>query len=180
MLRGEPPETTLCITHWYRERVNAEVNLKLRVAHPEAVFVDMPKDFPAGTANKPQDMYLWPGIILMAKVPSEDKKLKNGFRYMVLSFEGGTVELVKLDKDDAGSGDGFELSVRDVANKLRLTHAITYFSSQARTITGSLRLMETNSKHFNIRCLIVGLGRAPNGWDAVSYTHLTLPTIYSV
>ena len=72
---------------------------------------------------------------------------------------------MKLDKDDAGSGDSFELPVQDVANKLRLTHAITYFSSQARTITGSLRLTETGSKHFNIRCLIVGLGRAPNGWD---------------
>ena len=101
----------------------------------------------------------------MARVPSEDQKLKNGFRCMVLSLEGESVELVKLDKDDAASGDSFELSVLDVANKLRLTHAITYFSSQARTITGSLRLTETKSKNFNIRCLIVGLGRAPNGWD---------------
>ena len=54
---------------------------------------------------------------------------------------------------------------QDVASKLRLTHAITYFSSQARTILGCLRLSETDSERFNIRCLIVGLGRAPNGWD---------------
>jgi len=52
-----------------------------------------------------------------------------------------------------------------VAAKLRLTHAITYFSSQARTILGSLRLVDTASQHFTLRHLIVGLGRAPNGSD---------------
>ena len=100
----------------------------------------------------------------MVKVPLEDRKLKNGFRYKVLDIGEFFIEVVKLDNDKAESGDSFALPRPEVANKLRLTHAITYFSSQARTITGSLRLTETNSKHFNIRCLIVGLGRAPNGW----------------
>ena len=121
------------------------MNLKLLVEHPEAVFVRMPKDFPAGTANKPQDMYLWPGIILMAKVPSEDRKLKHGFRYKVLNIGEFFIEVIKLDKDDAGSGDSFVLPKPEVASKLRLTHAITYFSSQARTITGSCLLYTSPS-----------------------------------
>ena len=161
----EPPETTLCISHRRREAVNEAVNLKLREAHPDAVFVYKPKDFPAKIANRPQDMYLWPGITLVAKVPSEDRKLKNGFRYKVLDIGELFIELSKLDKDDAESGDSFVLPKPEVASKLRLTHAITYFSSQARTITGSLRLTETKSERFTFQCLIVGLGRAPNGWD---------------
>ena len=62
-------------------------------------------------------------------------------------------------------GDAFVLSKEELSSKMRLCHAITYFSSQARTIVGPLRLAQSNSKLFTLRHLIVGLGRGPVGAD---------------
>jgi hypothetical protein len=55
------------------------------------------------------------------------------------------------------------MSLEDVARDLRLTHALCYYSCQARTIHGPLRLSQTDSRWFTLRHLIVGLGRAPGG-----------------
>ena len=52
---------------------------------------------------------------------------------------------------------------KEVVRDLRLQHAITYDSSQARTIYGPLRLEQTSHRHFSHRRLIVGLGRGPVG-----------------
>ena len=60
-------------------------------------------------------------------------------------------------------GKPFELSIADVARDLRLTHALCFYSCQARTIHGPLRLAQTDSRWFTLRHLIVGLGRAPAG-----------------
>ncbi len=64
-------------------------------------------------------------------------------------------------------GESFVMDKKELGSKMRLTHAITYFSnsSQARTIVGGLRLAQTNSRLFTLRHLIVGLGRAPIGAD---------------
>jgi hypothetical protein len=51
----------------------------------------------------------------------------------------------------------------EVPKKLRLTYAITYDSSQARTLYGRVRLVQTDHMHMTLRRLIVGLGRAPEG-----------------
>ena len=112
-------------------------------------------------------MSVWSGAILMARVDSKDAGLKNGLRYRVDRVGEAMVWLVQLNKDDEvpAGGVSFEMLKVEVAAKLRLTHAITYFSSQARTIQGSLRLLDTASQYFTLRHLIVGLGRAPNGSD---------------
>ena len=62
-------------------------------------------------------------------------------------------------------GERFLMDKMELGSKMRLTHAITYFSSQARTIVGGLRLARTSSRLFTLRHLIVGLGRAPIGAD---------------
>ena len=66
------------------------------------------------------------------------------------------------DKDEKVSGT-FMMSEEDLARTMRLTHAFTYYSSQARTIRGELHLCDTGHRHFTLRTLIVGLGRAPRG-----------------
>ena len=66
------------------------------------------------------------------------------------------------DKDERVS-ETFMMSEEDLARTMRLTHAFTYYSSQARTIRGELRLCDTDHRHFTLRHLIVGLGRAPRG-----------------
>ena len=73
--------------------------------------------------------------------------------------------MAAMDDDGIVSDDVFKMSEAELARSMRLTHAITYFSSQARTIKGGLCLADTDSPRFTIRRLIVGLGRAPNGCD---------------
>ena len=89
---------------------------------------------------------------------------------------------VPVTEDDADTEPEFEMacvndkgekvsqtfmrSKQDLAKTMRLTHEFTYYSSQARTLRGDLRLCDTDHRHFSLRHLIVGLGRAPCG-DAV-------------
>ena len=160
--------TTLCITHRARISINAEVNVAL--APTNAVFVpaffgENPQD-----ANQPQDMKVWEGIVLMARCKSREKNLKNGVRYKVVAItaeedEDSCFELRQVDDQGDFKGESFILTKEDIGSKMRLTHAITYFASQARTICGGLRLTQTGSKLFTLRHLIVGLGRAPIGAD---------------
>jgi hypothetical protein len=74
-----------------------------------------------------------------------------------------TARLVWIDDAGAARGEPFEMGLEDVARDLRLTHALVYYSCQARTIHGPLRLAQTDSRWFSLRHLIVGLGRAPAG-----------------
>ena len=108
---------------------------------------------------------------------------ENGVRYKLLAIvaerdpyddasESGqeqspeaSFEMVAVDDEDAPVGDSFLLTQEELGSKMRLSHAITYFSSQARTIHGALRLAQTNNSLFTLRHLIVGLGRGPVGAD---------------
>ena len=147
--------------------MNADVNTAL--ARSDSVLV------PAvygdkNDANQPQDMKVWEGIVLMARCKSKEKYLKNGVRYKVLEItdEGDDDPMFELRQvKDQGElvGDSFIMDKQDMGSKIRLTHAITYFSTQARTIVGGLRLVETSSRLFTLNYLIVGLGRAPVGAD---------------
>ena len=139
----------------------------------KGVGVRKPRD-----ANLPQDMKIWEGIVLMArvkggmlKVKQEDDDwvtLQNGRRYQVVAIavtEGGATEfeMACVDDEDKKVSETFMMSEEDLARTMRLTHAFTYYSSQARTIRGELRLCDTDHRHFTLRTLIVGLGRAPRG-----------------
>ena len=73
--------------------------------------------------------------------------------------------MITLTDEDEQVGDSFFLSKEELGSKMRLSHAITYFSSQARTIHGPLRLAQTSNRRFTIRHLIVGLGRGPISTD---------------
>ncbi len=73
------------------------------------------------------------------------------------------VTLIQVNDKNEIVNEPFELTFEELGQKLLLSHAITYDSSQARTIYGALRLTQTSHKHMTLRRLIVGLGRAPNG-----------------
>ena len=160
--RGDFLGTTLCISNDTRVKVNKRVNKILSMGQTEAVFVPAPKAV-CHEANKPQDMYVWPGIVLMARCKSADPKVTNGIRYLVSGVLDGDFELAPIDDHDAATGASFRMDAAEMGVKMRLTHAITYFSSQARTIHNGLRLTDTDKARFSIRHLIVGLGRAPVG-----------------
>ncbi len=127
-------------------------------------------------ANQPQDMKVWQGIVLIARCGSKEKNLKNGVRYKLLAITAESdsdddaaaspnFELTAVDDEEKQLGTSFMMTREELGSKMRLSHAITYFSSQARTIHGGLRLAQTSSKLFTLRHLIVGLGRGPVGAD---------------
>ena len=66
---------------------------------------------------------------------------------------------------DAGADERqpFGLPTQNVPGLMRLTYAITYDSSQSRTLYGTVRLAQTDHSKMTLRKLIVGLGRAPEG-----------------
>ena len=96
--------------------------------------------------------------------------MKNGVRYKVVAItdeDDGDhcFELRRVKDKGEAVGESFVMEKKELGSKMRLPHAITYFSSQARTIVGGLRLAQTDSRLFTLRHLIVGLGRAPIGAD---------------
>ena len=71
--------------------------------------------------------------------------------------------MICVNDRNEGVGQTFMISEEDLARTMRLTHALTYHSTQARTVIGDIRLCETRHRLFTLRYLIVGLGRAPLG-----------------
>jgi hypothetical protein len=164
--------TTLCITHRCRVLINAAVNVAM--ARSGAVLVLKNPDKRSEhvkEANQPQDMWIYKGIVLIARCKTREKHLKNGVRYKVREItdeeedDQHNFEMIGVTDDDQEIGESFIMTAAELGNKMRLSYAITYFSSQARTINGPLRLAQTSSKNFSLRHLIVGLGRGPSSRD---------------
>ena len=88
---------------------------------------------------------------------------ENGTRYKVVDIEQDVITFYQINDKDEQLGDTFTMAPQEVCEKLLLSHAITYGSSQARTIYGPLRLMQAGHKMMTLRRISVGLGRAPDG-----------------
>jgi hypothetical protein len=168
--------TNLVVTNRTRVRINREVNDWL--APTNNVLVKASEYAKRQDANRPQDMRIWDGIVLMARVKGGMLKIKhaggdwvtlqNGRRYQVVAIAvtedcATEFEMACVNDKDEKVSETFMMSEEDLARTMRLTHAFTYYSSQARTIRGELRLCDTDHRHFTLRTLIVGLGRAPRG-----------------
>ena len=68
--------------------------------------------------NQPQDMYIWPGIVLMAIVP-QSGFVKNGVRYEVLSVDGDNqFELAAIHDDGARISDSFIVDKKEMGVEL--------------------------------------------------------------
>ena len=159
--------TTLCISHRCRVDINRRVNIAM--ARSDSVFVPA-NPTNSSEANQPQDMRIYEGIVLVARCKSNEKHVKNGCRYMVRAIteeddDQYNFELINVKDDDRETGESFIMSTAELGKNMRLSYAITYFSSQARTINGPLRLAQTSNKNFTLRHLIVGLGRGPVSQD---------------
>jgi hypothetical protein len=153
--------TTLTVTNSARKIINARVNKRL--APPGAIHVPY-----EGCVDSAQSILVWPGIVLQSAVTTDVKglKLKNALRYKVLSVTADITELIRIDDNEKEDKTvrGM-LPTKDLAAKMRLTHAITYDSSQSRTLHGGVRLTQTSHRHMSLRRLVCGLGRAPAGAD---------------
>ena len=162
---------TLCISHRCRFAINTAVNVAM--ARSDSVFIPANPDKRServNEANQPQDMWVYEGIVLVARCKTNERHLKNGVRYKVRAIteeddDQPCFEMIAVTDDDQESGESFVMTAAELGKNMRLSYAITYFSSQARTINGPLRLAQTSSKNFTLRHLIVGLGRGPASQD---------------
>ena len=96
--------------------------------------------------NQPQAMKIWPGLQLIG---AGGRCLKGMF-YTVVACDEAKVEL----------NTGASLTHQQAFESLRLCYALTYASCcQGLTLPGVVRL-DTESKHFTLKHLYVGLSRA--------------------
>ena len=160
---GECGGVHLCKSHWARRQINERTNLRLKP--DDAIHVKISEEVLEKTNfldNKPQDMFVWIGLIVIGC--GKRGIVKNGLRYRIVDIKDSWFSINHIDDDDHLVGDNrIELGTDELALNTRLSHAVTYFSQQARTIKSPLRLLNTESDNFEIRDLIVGLGRAPEG-----------------
>ena len=136
----------LVLSHKRRVLINAQMN----VARHDSIFVKAPPP-EMRRSNAPQDMHIYPELELIGCCARKGI-LHNGGRYVVkeigqkvlLSCEGGEIPLTPAE----------------VVRDLRLSHAITYHSSQGSTLKGRIRLWDADHPRFTRRHLYVGISRA--------------------
>ena len=143
-------DMNLTLSHRKRVEINRRMNLHQKP--PDAVFLPCPP-VKRDSLNRPQAMWLWPGIELLGCVPMERGGIRNGVSYKV---EALTDEVVRLE-------GGVELPFKSCSCDLRLSHAMTYASVQGRECSGSLCLHDTENQNCTMRHLYVGLSRATAG-----------------
>ena len=139
------------------------------MARSDSVFIPTNPDN-RSEANQPQDMWIYEGIVLVARCKTDERRLKNGVRYKVRAIteeddDQPCFEMIAVTDDDQESGESFITSTAEPGKNMRLSYAIAYRNRPARTLNGPLRLAQTSSKNFTLRHLIVGLGRGPVSQD---------------
>jgi hypothetical protein len=150
--RGHAQEVDwhLCISNKARMAINAEAN-DFQAARYEAqtglpaIVLEPPE-----TSKLQQRIRLFPGLVLVGNATEDG--VKNGVFYSVVEVG----EKVTLQAE----GETARVWLDKLTARLRPAAALTYFSSQGRTLRGSVRLHDTRSKHFSKRHLAVGVGRA--------------------
>jgi len=146
-IRGEV-QTTLCVTNKRRILVNSRENLQRA---PEGAVACIY----SGADPRAQSMLLWKGLKLIAGVTNRKHGLKNALDWTVDSVDEMNCTVVDSKQRS------LIIPTLEMAALFRLTYARTIDSSQALTIQHRCALVECSHRHFNLRRLIVALGRVP-------------------
>ena len=141
----------LCISHRTRVRLNTRCNRHFAEGK-DAVLVRAKAV--KGQLCAAQSMLIWQGIELLG-CSRNSRKVKNNVLYTVRQL---TEDLVYLSASHAE--EPLALPYAQVAEMMRLSYAQTYASCQGTEFEGSLRLHDTQSRHFSLRHLFVSLSRA--------------------
>ena len=150
---SDPCRWNLVLSHRRRVLINRQLNQVFKPAH--AVYIRTSLQHSRYGLNTPQSMWIWPGIVLYACIPTERKGLRNQVLYTVQS----------ITDDEVHVDNGIVLSYEDVKRYLRLSYAQTYASCQGSEFTGTLRLHDTSNRFFTKRHLFVGLSRGKRAED---------------
>ena len=146
-----PARHNLCISHRARIKLNAQCNRHFAEGQP-SVFVRAKAE--KGQLCAAQSMLIWPGIELLGCSRSS-RKIRNNVLYTVRQL---TEDLVYLSAPH--TEELLALQYAQVAELLRLPYAQTYASCQGTEFASSLRLHDTESRHFTRRHLFVATSRA--------------------
>ena len=141
---------------------NAMINAALARQRHDTREIKAPCAPKGSMANLPQDMHIWPGLKLQACVKEREEHIINGLEYEVLAIGDSIVRLRKLDPsgDTDKHGAPFELPHKETALKMRLQHALCYYTAQGRTLRdGVVVCTDTSHPVFSRRHLITGIGR---------------------
>ena len=119
-------------------------------------FVEIAESYEINDYNKPKLMRIWDKAcdrkvtMLIARVQGKQRlssgiALRNAMRYEVVSItdagdKTSEFEMAAINDDDKNIGASLIMTKQELANTMRLTHAFTYYSAQARTIHGPLKL----------------------------------------
>ena len=167
----------LCLSHFARREANRIQNERL--APPGATLCEWVGDELKGTTMQPQSVRIWAcshpdkldGIQLIGCTRGSKKELVvQGVVYCVMEITEDSVRLQMMPDYRHGRKDEeVTIPLEDVCSQLRPTHAMCYFTVQGRTVKDRhVVLMDTGSKHFSVRALIVGLSRTTHG----SFLHI--------
>ena len=99
--------------------------------------------------NRPQSCWLWEGLQLVGA----GRKTKKGIFYVIKSIS---------DEDTVLECGDIELHMPldEVVRSCRLSHALTLASCQGLTLTGRVRVCDTDNAHFTTQHLYIGASRA--------------------
>ena len=141
----------LCISHRTRVRLNAQCNRHFAEGK-DTVLVRAKAA--KGQLCAAQSMLIWQGIDLLG-CSRNSRKVKNNVLYTVRQLTEDLVYLSALHTEEP-----LALPYAQVAELLRLSYGQTYASCQGTEFEGTLRLHDTQSRHYTRRHLFVALSRA--------------------
>ncbi len=165
------PDTdwNLTISHWRRTRLNDALQAKATIAYRAAGGADVvrveieeedeenSKAKKRATKNRAQSYDLWPGTRLIGS-DNEHKHVVNGALLEVTALDGEEAQVRDIE-----TGEEFTMTIAQIAKHTRLRWAVTYPAAQGRTLQGTVKLWDVESRHFTLEALYIGVSRATHG-----------------
>jgi hypothetical protein len=150
---SEEVDWHLCVSNKARIAINRQVNEHQAACYEATTGLPALVLDPPEKSNLQQEIRLFPGLVLVGNATEDG--VKNGVFYRVVEIAETKVTLQLMDTDET-----IKVWLDKITTRLRPAAALTYFSSQGRTLKGRVRLLDTKCRHFSPRHLAVGVGRA--------------------
>ena len=137
----------MVVSHQRRMALIKQIN----ALHPEdAILLEAPT-VDERQMNKPQDLWIYSGIEMIASCAKKTNGVYNGCLYTVLEI-GEKITL------QSNSGE-VTLSRDQVARDLRCAAAFTYHATQGKSLTGTVKCWDLDHPRMTLQHLYVGLSR---------------------
>jgi hypothetical protein len=153
--RNELATWNLVVSHWRRRLINNDMQKRAAAKVQEKAWIE--------DAEVP--FHIFAGTELMGR-NNDFSHIKTGAFLVVTKLLGDGVEM-----QDEGLKETFKLNFGQVAKYTRLRHAMTLYSTQGRSLQGTIAVHDWLNKYFTSTSLYVALSRARESdkvWMAAS------------